>query len=369
MQNRYDFHLPSMKRLKQILLILAVNGLVLAAGLAVLELIFGEWLDIKKLNRLNLVRDCVRHHNVSELYHAPDPIIRYSRDKYGLRGSYDTPREIDILTVGGSTTDQRYIDDGKTWQKALQKHLRQAGINMRVANAGVDGQSTYGHLKNFEWWFPFIPGLNPDYILFYVGLNDFHKNAENPKDLLIKEKSALWYMFRTLRGTYEAKIIRQIGHRSINFAELEWTGKRLQEDYSFMEPRLTAYARRLRKLVDLTREMGAEPVFVSQPSRKYKFTPEKKLWGNSAVNSYDDHPYNGVDYYYMIRKLDSVTKAVAAEKKVPFIDAGGYHEWTDADFYDFEHMTPQGSEKLGILLSNQLKKIIAAAAESDEPGG
>jgi hypothetical protein len=53
----------------------------------------------------------------------------------------------------------------------LQTCLAQNGAGLTVANAGVDGQSTVGHIMNFKWWFPNIPRLAPDYILFYLGLN------------------------------------------------------------------------------------------------------------------------------------------------------------------------------------------------------
>ena len=165
-----------MKRLKRILTILTINCLLLGAGLVILELVFGGWFNPGNLNRLNLIKDDVRLYEVTHLYNAPRPVIQYSRDKYGLRGAYGRPDNIDILTVGGSTTDQRFIPDGETWQDVLQDRFAQTGVTVVIANAGVQGQSTYGHIKNFKWWFPLIPDLTPDYILFYVGLNDFYNS-------------------------------------------------------------------------------------------------------------------------------------------------------------------------------------------------
>jgi lysophospholipase L1-like esterase len=363
-----------MKRLKRILTIIAVNCLLLAVGFAIVELVFGGWLDTRKLNRLNLLKDCVLQYDVSNLYKDPNPIIQYSRDKYGLRGTHDSPGSIDILTVGGSTTDQRFIRDGETWQDVLQEGFRRAGVAVVVANAGVDGQSTYGHIKNFEWWFPNVPNLKPDYILFYVGLNDFHKEAGYSYDLLvgenqgfnlkqkIKENSALWHLVRTLRGVYAAMVVKKIGHRSIGFRETQWTRDALQNDYGFMEPRLSEYANRLRILADMTNGRGAKPIFVSQPSRQYRITPDG-IVGRSSVSSYDDHPFNGVDYYKMMKQLDSVTEAVASEKDALFVDIASHPGWVDTDFYDFAHMTPQGAEKVGTLIYKSLRNTIQGAEQ------
>jgi len=363
-----------MKRLKRILAILAVNCLLLSIGLVVIEIVFGGWFDIHNLNRLNLLKDCVLQYDVSHLYNDPKPIIQYSRDKYGLRGTHDKPGSIDILTVGGSTTDQRYIRDGETWQDVLQNRFARTGFTVVVANAGVDGQSTYGHIKNFEWWFPYIPDLRPKYILFYVGLNDFYKETGDGYDQLvsgennltlkqeIKDKSAVLHIIRTLRGAYKAMVVNKIGHRAIDFNKVHWVRDAIQMDYGFMDQRLNEYATRLRLLADMTRNLGAKPIFVSQPSRKYRITPDG-LMGENTVSSYDRHEFNGVDYYHMMRKLNGITKAVASAKDALFVDLASHNGWVDADFYDFAHMTPQGAEKVGELLWGALMNVVTGTEQ------
>ena len=79
--------------------------------------------------------------------------------------------------------------------------------------------------------------------------------------------------------------------------------------------------------------------------------------GATETIKYDDIEINGVDYYYMIRKLDAVTKDVAQKEGAIYIDAAGETEtsWEEGDFYDYTHMTPQGARKLGLYLHNRLK--------------
>lgn len=361
-----------MKRIKQILVILGVNAVILTVGIIIIELVFGGWRNPNKLNRLNLLPNCKREYNVSRLYKTSHPIIKYTRDEYGLRGNYSDPSNIDILTVGGSTTDQEYIRDGETWQDVLQQQFARQGASVVVANAGVNGQSTFGHIKNFEWWFPNIPHLAPRFILFYVGINDFYKvDGLRTSDILsstntkyikksIKANSAILHLVRTLYGTYVAVVVNKISHRSIDFNKVIWTRDALQQDYEFMQPRLNAYADRLRILADLTVVLGAKPIFVTQPSRRYRIT-SAGIEGIKATSSYDGHQYNGVDYYHMMKRLDSVTKAVAIEKNVHFVDLSSYPNWEDADFYDFVHMTPPGAYKVGILLHDAIKDIVVDA--------
>src|SRR5262245_29719674 len=191
-----------------------VNLGVLALGVLIVELAFGQWLRPgNRIARLNLIVDKTISWDIRRLYRDGYDEAIYQRDRFGFRGSYPDPGRIDILTVGGSTTDQRYITEGKTWQDVIAREFRKAGKNVSVVNAGVDGQSTYGHLKNFDWWFPAVPDLRVKYFLFYVGINDFYVAAAdadvNPKDALrsdrtlrsiLEENSALYYLRRTIDG-------------------------------------------------------------------------------------------------------------------------------------------------------------------------
>ena len=359
-----------MKRFTRILAVLAVNFLLLAAGIVAVELIFGAWLDARHLNRLNILKDRVYNRDVSGLYDGDKPLITYSRDRHGLRGNYGSPGDIRILTVGGSTTDQRNIRDGQTWQDVLQRRFAQDGQTVAVANAGVDGQSSFGHIANFKWWFPDVPGLAPEYILFYVGLNDFHKDGPDRFDRFvsdgknpsiadrIRDNSAIWHLLKTLDGVYKAMVVSKIGHQRVKFDEIKWVREPLQGNYDFMASRLDAYAERLRLLADLTRQAGAVPVFVTQPSRHYRVVAGG-IEGEARVTLYDDRSLNGVDFRHAMRRSDGVMKAVAVEKGALFVDLAGRTEWVDADFYDLVHMTPQGAAKVGLFLYEALKDRVA----------
>jgi lysophospholipase L1-like esterase len=359
-----------MRRLRQILAVLAVNVLLLAAGVVAAELIFGGWLDARHLNRLNILKNRVYTHDVSGLYPGDRPLVTYTRDQYGLRGSYGNPGDIRILAVGGSTTDQRHIRDGETWQDVLQQRFAGAGLKVPVANAGIDGQSSFGHIADFKWWFPDIPGLAPEFILFYVGLNDYHKDTADRFDQYvaegatpslgerIRDNSAVWQLLKTLQGTWKAMVVQKIGHTRVQFDRIKWVREPLQRDYEFMSPRLEAYAARLRILADLTRKSGAIPVFVTQPSRHYRFT-QGMLEGQSDATMYDERPMNGVDFRHAMRRMDETMRSVAAEKGALFVDLAARTDWQDADFYDRVHMTPQGAAKVGALLYDALKDKVA----------
>ena len=89
---------------------------------------------------------------VKDLYPWDKDYIVYKRDKYGLRGKYKSVENIDILTLGGSTTDQIYISENYTFQDVMRKEFENNGKIVNIANAGIDGHSTVGHIVFFDYW-------------------------------------------------------------------------------------------------------------------------------------------------------------------------------------------------------------------------
>ena len=112
-----------------------VNLAGLLAGFGLLELWFGG----RALDPLSVPRDVELQFDIRGLYDNPDgPTIAYRRDRYGLRGRYTDPASIEILTIGGSTTDQRYLNEHRTWQPVLQRAFVRDGRAVEVVNAGGD---------------------------------------------------------------------------------------------------------------------------------------------------------------------------------------------------------------------------------------
>jgi lysophospholipase L1-like esterase len=359
----------SPSRVKKHVTVFLVNTALLFLGVLVLELIFGNWLKENNINQLNVIRDISIKYELHDLYEFPQTTITYTRDKYGLRGNFNSPSEITILTVGGSTTDQRYITDELTWQNVLQQEFNNIGKKVVVANAGIDGQSSFGHIKDFDWWFPNIPGLKPKYVLFYIGINDFHKDAGREADSLLREKadrsllqllrdkSAIYYAGRTMYGIYLAEIRDKAGHRSVDFRKEEWVLKpRLTAYDALMDKRLKEYEERLEVLVRKTEQIRAVPIFVTQPTRKFRLN-NGAIEGAATISGYDGALINGMDFYHMMTRLNRVTCAVAERHGSRCVDLSRelLPELEDRDFYDFGHMTPQGARKVGRRLFEVLK--------------
>lgn len=84
---------------------------------------------------------------------------------------YEDDAPYRIFAIGASTTEQAYIDDSRTWTRLLEDRLRTvAGRPVEVINTGVAGLRLVHHLATQAD----IEDLNPDLVLFLIGVNDWN---------------------------------------------------------------------------------------------------------------------------------------------------------------------------------------------------
>lgn len=353
--------------MKKTLKVVSINILILIIALLLIELILGGWLrKDNQIKGLNIIRNQSLNYDC-DLYSDSSIIIQYSRDKFGLRGSssFNQPDKMDILTIGGSTTDQRYINDGNTWQDIIEKRFKNDGKNMVISNAGVDGQSTFGHIKSFQIWFPKIPTLKPRYIIFYIGINDFYRIADNSSyDILEESKfkeniinnSILVSFYRTIRN-WQKSNLHGVGHQKISFSEYTYNnhGVASRELYDFYDKNIIAFKKRISLLVEFSKTFGAEPIFVTQPSMKYKLDSIGNIRGVSDTSYIEKMPFNGADYYHLLNKLNNAMYNLCKDNNYTYIDLTNAPIWEEKDFYDFFHNTPSGAKKIGDFIYEKIK--------------
>ena len=97
----------------------------------------------------------------------------YKRNYYGFRGEEIDPASIKAIMIGGSAVDERYKPSEFTITENLNQLLKKKGYDLTVVNAGIEGQTTYGHIYNFKHWFPKIKNFSPKYYIFYIGASDY----------------------------------------------------------------------------------------------------------------------------------------------------------------------------------------------------
>lgn len=360
------------------------NILILLVGIIFIELIFGKWFIKKNYGSLIIPKYSIT--KINQPYYDDSGTYVSSWDKNGFRANTYDLNEIDILIIGGSTTAQRFIDDTHIWTKVFEKKINEKK-QLKVLNAGIGGQTVYGHNNMFDLWFLKHADLSPKYILIYLGINDaiklnenINKNITNIKnsnysriksDILqskvrnkrvvqyIKNHSAIHLLYLIIRSVYisnkheinNPSDTKFIDSYPIHFdrhslfidqylvsmpVEISEKKKKIIKSY------LPDYEKNITSIINYSKNLSAEPIFITNimPADFYASNYSKKLsiyleyLNNSTIN---------------ICKKFNIT-CFDLRDKIYFN--------TYRDFYDPIHNTPSGSEKLGSFVSYLFLKHI-----------
>lgn len=350
-------------RLHSFLILSGVNLVLLALLVVAIELAFGQWFaDYYPPYGAIFDRQFTYRQNLYE----PHGLVTYVRDKYGLRSVHGPIGDIKLVTVGGSTTDQRFITEGKTWQDVIHELT---GIS--IANAGVDGLSSSGHVVAVEDWLHRIPKLHPRYYLHYLAVNDalyVHEAALNDPShratllALLERQIEPHTLSRTLRA--RSIIVRDylrltawlaVPASSVcpkcapNPARRE---VKAEADRGVIQDFIDRiYKPNLRRLIALHQGNGEGVILVSQPAHP------------QMVRRAGDDVFVRIgqmdDWAIALAMLNDTTQAVCREQPdaCTFIDLARRLQFEPEDFYDFVHATPAGARRIGAFLANELRRL------------
>jgi len=331
-------------------------------GIAVIELALrtinlnDPW---ERTREANILRNFQFSYDISQLYVSDSPNVDYVRNQYGLRDSCVSPAEIEILTIGGSTTDQRYVSLNSTYQSIIEERMKQSSVTFGcVSNAGVDGHSTWGHLYSFENWFPLIPELNPKIILLYVGVNDANFLRSSPNTGFDTERldgvkgflkrfeivRAILPIYRFFKRKTDNASVAYSGHAPKQHADYAYVVSMMNEQTELLSAQnALAFRSRMVSLLSEIQELGAKPLCVTQPHRFVKEI-DGELRG---VENVLGEGFSGIDYDYSLRKLNEVIFDLCGSNTVDLYS----HEFSNSHFYDGVHTTASGSEEIGRVIA------------------
>jgi lysophospholipase L1-like esterase len=311
-----------------------------------------------KLYEANILRNFEYEYDIGHIYSSENSVVKYVRNEFGLRDNCGDVKDIEILTVGGSTTDQRYVPFEYTYQTILQNELKKIDSNFGcVSNAGVDGHSTYGHLFSFQEWFPLIPNLQPKFVLLYVGINDANFQNFNPgydtssglKGLLKEFEliRQLMPLYKYLKQKIDGGKCVQCGHLPKSYTETDYVIAEMNFDSEkFAEANAKVFESRITQLFGQIKNINAIPICVTQPHR---FVRERagKAYGLKLGEN-----FSGLDYDYSIKRLNAVLMKHCGNNT---LDLHNFN-FSDDDFYDSVHTTAAGSIKIGQAMADFIKK-------------
>ena len=343
--------------------ILTINSLIFIILYAVIEIFSGNLIYKKKLSCGYLKCNFDKIYEI-DLYTIKKIQINFKKNSLGFRGDEVLPEEVDVIVMGGSTTAQRYLDEEKTWVSILEKKFISNDKPFKIVNAGIDGQSTFGHIWNLKNWMPKIENLSPKYIIFFIGVNEYgdtrgffdnNLSLSNNQNQTFNLISKLKYYIMINRGItlniinsylsiFHKNKLQSIGHGKINHNEIRYFN--VSEDM-LSNRNLNKLEENLDLIYELTKKFNSTPIFVTQRTQRWKKVNGKIMNVNDKEN-----------YFNFEKKRSDLIINFCHKKKISCINTFKKIKSDAMLTYDLVHLNPKGSRYLANVIFDDLYPII-----------
>jgi lysophospholipase L1-like esterase len=288
-------------------------------------------------------------------------------NSWGMRGE-EPPEEWDdwltIVTVGGSTTANYYLDDSLTWSNILQNRLREIHPETWVGNCGIPMHSAAEHALLVR---EVLSEVKPDIALFLVGINDVGQfvRGENALNSRLSETGLRQALFRNsmiLQTLYKLKVVyidkAPVVSESVDplFVEepLSSVERELPDDIHELLPRPDEYANRIESIIRACREQDITPVFLTQPLLYDDTDYWRGIRGGSYWFGETDAEFSAASHWIFLNTLNQDLIRVCETEGVAYFDLASRLPHSRDVFYDCMHMTEYGAALAGDEIADYL---------------
>ena len=303
-----------------------------------------------------------------------DEKIKDSRNALGFRGPMppDSISKLNsIITIGGSTTECRFLSDSTTWPYLLGEELKDSIPNLWLNNAGLDGHSTFGHLLLMK---EYIIKLKPKYVLLLTGVNDVETEKPESFDLMNENKlqygsvktfikslmnkteiGATAFQLYNIRSAYKKGLI----HKDVDFRELKdttYTPAYIQQTIGKQKNYLSGYQTRLQEIITLCKSNNIKPILLTQPSL-YGAYVDSTTGIRMDPKFHENNPAtNNLLQELVLEEYNNVVSSFSTQATV--IDLAKLMPKNTAYYYDFIHFNKQGAAKVAEIVAPALQQVL-----------
>ncbi len=289
-------------------------------------------------------------------------------------------REVDLLFLGGSTTECRYVDEENRFPYRVSQLLQNAsGQNVRTLNGGVPGNHSMHSLLNC-----LSKGLacKPRHVVLMHAVNDLG---------MLSRTGSYWEAPTGRRLIQEAGVEAESGvvkrmaklGKDLLFPNLWKLGRRwapdpvnagvdMDEWQAFRDVRRSPeevgkilrehFKPSLVSFVQVARAWKTEPILMTQFNRLHD---EDKL----VRSAYEarSQPVSYADFRKLYQTANEIVREVAAETKTLLIDLDKQVPGDSNHLYDAVHLNDEGSQAVAEIISRELVEKRAGEFRKRDP--
>ena len=329
--------------------IISYNFIFFIILILIYEIFFGYWFSKNNFG-IYMRKERKINWQTKVNFYGNEHNFFYKRNFWGFRGQEFDPKDVKVIFEGGSTGNQRYTPQDLTIVGQLNKKFVETIEKKKIYNASTDGKTVEGYVNDFLFWFPKIPNLNPEHVIFYTGVNDRYKGEKHYDQKIsfkkldqfkdyIKNNSITVDKYKTIKNKYyptntlfydfdNSNLYKNFDY--YNYLKAKKLYK-IPNNENLMQ--LKRFRLRLKKLENIIDNYNYKPIFITQ------------LMYNGLKDS---------NLYFINEEL----KKFALDNNFDLIPLDEILQMDMYDFYDQIHTTPKGSKKIAEAIFPYLTKYL-----------
>ena len=332
--------------------VISINFFVFIFFIFIFEIFFGYY--FKENNFGYIMRSERQKDQIYEVIHNGQKYTyNYKRNFYGFRGNEINPSNIKIVFEGGSTGNQKFTPEELTIVGLLNSKLKKHNKELEIINASTDGKTTRGYINDFIYWFSKIKNFKPDFIIFYIGINDSNISQDikfdNPwrEDTILKIKDYLKNNSKTV------ELIKKIQFKYFNKEIRKEYGvtkisNNLYDNYKFINYQKALNLHKNYDNSELVNQFNNRLNSLNEQIQKFKFTPIFI----TQIN------YNGLSNSKLFI-INETLKKFCEKNKYEIIKLDEMIDDLEINsFYDTMHTTPKGNQIIANTIFPKLINIL-----------
>lgn len=267
------------------------------------------------------------------------------------------PGEFRIITLGGSTTEDVWTEDGRHWPWWMERDLTEAGEPVEVYNTGMSAYTTAHTLIRLQFD---VLEYSPDLVIVMHNINDLVVNYYAAvAGAQVDGHYAVPYTTKRFTGHMDDTdvVLSRFVHALRSRLSAQDRGAAVPDSYR-IDDGLRYFRRNLRNIHAVSSARGTPVVFMTMPLCEAEAVYRKvELQGRQQFSA--PLPESFERFREDFRRYNQAILDVASAVGAHVIDMntlfGGDEQW----YSDFVHYNAAGSRRFAKVLSEQLRSVVS----------
>jgi len=305
----------------------------------------------------------------------------------GLRGDEKNDSDaVNIVAIGGSTTECLYLNQNETWPALLERYLNQnSDRKFRVYNGGRSGLTSQHHVTQIQKLLESQKWI--DIIIVLQGINDLQYSLALGNQYARKDPQTIYdesflisplndrlpfykhsYLYVYLAKVKKAIQTYKLGQDPHGYQYVQWRKNRanalgIVDTMPALDSSLCDFQKNTTAIIDMVKAKRKRVVFLTQPvswDEKMPIAQQKLCWFGWIGKNQNENSGRYYSFSHLKQSMDkynTLLKEICAANDVECIAIESMLEKDTTTFYDDCHFNESGANKAAKIVSVYMNRL------------